>query len=262
MRKTLLLSSALLFAVSAAMAQHHEGGPPPMHGPGGPPDAFMGGIEGRTVTGAPFSAQVSSTFTQALADGSHISRNVTATIARDGQGRTYRQQSMEGIGQSSPSAGKTVIFLRDPVAHTSQVISTDSKTATLMHMPSRDHFRGPRPDGAGAPPPGPRPEMRPRSRNNETVESLPAQLIEGVWAEGTRITRTIPAGTIGNDHDLKVVSETWYSKDLQMVIMSKHSDPRSGESNFKLTNIQRAEPDAALFQVPAGYKVTERGRGR
>ncbi len=81
-------------------------------------------------------------------------------------------------------------------------------------------------------------------------------------AEGTRITHTIPAGSIGNEHELKVVSETWYSKDLQTVVMSKHTDPRMGESVFRLTNIQRGEPDATLFQVPAGFKVSEHGHGR
>ncbi len=107
--------------------------------------------------------------------------------------------------------------------------------------------------------------MRPGAEahhNNETVETLAPQMVEGVWAEGTRITRTIPAGSIGNEKELKVVSETWYSKDLQTVVMSKHSDPRTGESTFRMTNIQRAEPDASLFQVPAGYKVTEGGRRR
>jgi hypothetical protein len=229
-----------------------------MHGPGGPPQEAFGGIEGRTVAGAPFTAQIVSTSTQTLSDGSHIARNVNATVARDGSGRTYRQQAMENLGPVSTGANKTMIFLRDPVAHTSHVISTDTKTAMLSHMP--EHQRGPH-----GPPPaaaGARPEMRQHpARKGETVETLTPQNIEGVWAEGTRTTRTIPVGAMGNDRELKVVSETWYSKDLQMVVMSKHTDPRMGESTFRLTNIQRAEPDATLFQVPAGYKVTEHGRG-
>ena len=235
-----------------------------MHAPGGP--GGFGGIEGRTVTGAPFSAQAVSSVTQTLSDGSHIARNTNASVARDGQGRTYRQQTMESLGPVSTGGSRTVIFLHDPVARTAHVISTDTKSAVLTHMPP--HMRGPHGDHTGAAPEaeGTRPERaRPehaiRPRNGENVETLAAQMMEGVWAEGTRITRTIPAGTIGNDHDLKVVSETWYSKDLQMVVMSKHSDPRTGESTFRLTNIQRAEPDASLFQVPAGYKITEHGRG-
>jgi hypothetical protein len=40
-----------------------------------------------------------------------------------------------------------------------------------------------------------------------------------------------------------------------MVIMSKHRDPRSGETIYRLTNINRSEPDRSLFEVPADYKV-------
>ena len=224
-------------------------------------DSF-GGIEGRTVAGAPFTAQVVSTSAQTLSDGSHIARNINATVARDGAGRTYRQQTMESLGPVSAGGAKTVIFLRDPVAHTSHVLSPDTKTAMLSHMPQR-MMRGRGNADAGPQTAAPRPQARQfHARNDETVETLAPQMVEGVWAEGTRITRTIPANTIGNDREIRIVSETWYSKDLQMVVMSKHSDPRSGERSFRLTNIQRAEPDAMLFQVPAGYKITEHGRAR
>jgi hypothetical protein len=268
MKKTLLFGSALLLAVTAAVAQnndappppHGPGGPPAMRGHGGPPGEFMGGIEGRTVAGSPFSAQIVSTSTQTLSDGSHINRNVNATVARDSQGRTYRQQTMENLGPVATSGSKTIVFLRDPVAHTSHVISMDSKTAVMSSMPQ--HERGPRGNGP-APQNAPQAENRTRpQRKGETVESLGSQMMEGVMAEGTRITHTIAAGSIGNEHELKVVSETWYSKDLQTVVMSKHTDPRMGESVFRLTNITRTEPDATLFQVPAGFKVSEQRHGR
>src|ERR1035438_9301520 len=115
MKKTLLFGSALLLAVTAAVAQtnappppHGPGGPPEMRGHGGPPGEFMGGIDGRTVAGSPFSAQIVSTSTQTLSDGSHINRNVNSTVARDSQGRTYRQQTMDSLGPVSTGAGKTV----------------------------------------------------------------------------------------------------------------------------------------------------------
>jgi len=267
MKKMLVVGSGLLVLVSAVMGQTHEGPPPPPGpgghmrgpGPGGPPEMFAG-IEGRTVTGAPFTAQVVSTSSQTLSDGSHISRNLNATVARDGSGRTYRSQTMDNLGPVTTGSGKTMVFIHDPVAHTSHVITPDTKSAVMTHMPERNHgLHG----GPAAVPGAAQTQGRPvHQRPGETVETLAPQNIEGVWAEGTRITRTIPAGSIGNDHDLKIVSETWYSKDLQMVVMSRHSDPRMGESTYKLTNIQRAEPDATLFQVPAGFKVTERGHAR
>lgn len=269
MKKTLLFGSALLLAVTAAVAQtpegppppHGPGGPPEMRGRGGPPGGFMGGIEGRTVSGSPFSAQIVSTSTQTLQDGSHINRNITATVARDSQGRTYRQQTMDNLGPVPTGASKTTVFIHDPVAHTSHVLSMDSKTDMMSNLPQRQ--RGPR--GAGPNPPANAPQAETRTRpqrKGETVESLGSQMMEGVMADGTRITHTIAAGTIGNEHEIKVVSETWYSKDLRTVVMSKHIDPRMGESVFKLTNIQRTEPDSTLFQVPPGFKVTEQRHGR
>ena len=88
-------------------------------------------------------------------------------------------------------------------------------------------------------------------------ESLGKQTIEGVEAEGTRETFTIGAGEIGNEQPIQVVSERWYSPELQTVVMSRHSDPRFGETTFRLTNINRSEPARSLFEVPADYTVKE-----
>jgi len=82
-------------------------------------------------------------------------------------------------------------------------------------------------------------------------------VIEGVEAEGTRTTITIPAGEIGNERAIEIVSERWYSPELQTVVMTRHSDPRFGENSYTLTNISRTEPDKSLFDVPAGYTVKE-----
>jgi hypothetical protein len=91
-------------------------------------------------------------------------------------------------------------------------------------------------------------------------ESLGEQNIEGVRAQGTRITRTIAAGKIGNERPIDIVSETWYSPDLQMVVQSRSNDPRIGETIYKLTNIVLAEPDATLFQVPAGVTIEDHSK--
>jgi hypothetical protein len=92
---------------------------------------------------------------------------------------------------------------------------------------------------------------------NEVKEQLGKQLIEGVEADGTRTTVTIPAGEIGNERPIEIVSERWYSAELQMVVMTRHSDPRSGETIYKLTNISRTEPAKSLFEVPSDYTVKE-----
>ena len=88
-------------------------------------------------------------------------------------------------------------------------------------------------------------------------ESLGTQTIEGVVAEGTRMTMTFPEGSMGNDRPITTVTETWTSPDLKTVLLSKVSDPRNGESTTRLTNIVMAEPDPALFQIPAEYPIVD-----
>ncbi|PYS98819.1 MAG: hypothetical protein DMF63_14620 [Acidobacteria bacterium] len=87
------------------------------------------------------------------------------------------------------------------------------------------------------------------------TENLGTQNIEGVEAEGTRTVTTIPADAIGNERPIEITYEKWFSKELQLVVMSKHNDPRFGEQTYRLTNIVRSEPDSSLFTVPNGYKV-------
>ena len=79
--------------------------------------------------------------------------------------------------------------------------------------------------------------------------------MNGLQAEGIRVTRTIPAGAIGNDKPIEVVTERWYSPDLQIAVMTVHTDPMMGTMTTKLVNVTRGDPDASLFQVPSDYKV-------
>ena len=90
-----------------------------------------------------------------------------------------------------------------------------------------------------------------------TIEKLGTQVMEGVLAEGQRLTTTIPAGSQGNDRDIHVVTETWTSPDLKMAVYRKTSDPRSGDSIMRLSNMSRNDPDPQLFQPPADYQVVD-----
>jgi hypothetical protein len=90
-----------------------------------------------------------------------------------------------------------------------------------------------------------------------TTEDLGSQTMEGVFVTGVRTTRTIPAGQIGNDKPISIVTEVWTSPDLKTIVYSKRSDPRMGEQTFQLTNITRADPDVSLFTVPADFKLVE-----
>jgi hypothetical protein len=226
-------------------------------GPGGPPDAigfvaFEGGVNGKTVTGAPFTASFSTQTTQVLADGNQIQRSATGSIARDSQGRTRRDTTLPAIGPWA-AAGKAppqMTFINDPIAGTQYTLDANRKVA--HKMPSHDHeghvlSKQALTGGAFA-------EER---QKETTTTSLGTQTINGVSAQGTRITRTIPAGEIGNQKPIVITIEKWYSPELQETVMTKRSDPRMGETVFQLTNIQRAEPAATLFQVPADYTVEE-----
>jgi len=259
---SLLLAIAL--ACGGAQAQSDAPPPPPgpghnvfymrAGGPGGPDDAigFVGFEEdlgGKTISGAPFSATVSTQTTQTLSDGNHINRTSSGSIARDSQGRTRREMSLPAIGGwgTSGQAAPHVVFINDNVAGARYVLQPDKKVARKMAW--RQHGRD------GGPP---RSEARRGGdQSSVTTTSLGTQTINGVTAEGTRTTRTIPAGAIGNANAIVITNERWYSPDLQIVVMSKRSDPFMGETTFQLTNIQKQEPDAALFQVPSDYSVKQ-----
>lgn len=113
---------------------------------------------------------------------------------------------------------------------------------SIMRAPAPGHA----PDGDGS--------VRIASPKPVT-ESLGKQTIEGVEAEGTRTTITFPAGSMGNERPINIVSERWYSPELQTVVMTRHSDPRFGETNYRLTNINRSEPARTLFEVPSDYTL-------
>ena len=93
--------------------------------------------------------------------------------------------------------------------------------------------------------------------NPPDVQQLGTKVVEGVQADGTRSTLTIPAGQIGNDNPIQIVDEVWRSPDLQVIVHSEHSDPRMGTTVYSLQNISRSDPSPALFQVPADYTVTD-----
>ena len=249
--------SMVLLALTAACAfaqPGRHGGPPPGD------FAFMRGefgFAGKVVTGAPYSAQTSRTFTQTLADGTHIQRSSTATVSRDSQGRTRTEETMTSMGRLAAANGtsRTTVFIHDPVASMSYVLDSNAKTVRQTKIAAGQHAHGPNPNAANAG--GPRAHSA-----NATSEDLGTQVIQGVNATGKRITRTVAAGVEGNDRAIQVVTETWSSPDLQVVVMSKTSDPRFGESVYQLTNITRAEPDPTLFTVPSGYTLVQGGPGR
>ena len=95
-------------------------------------------------------------------------------------------------------------------------------------------------------------------KNEKKKESLGIRVIEGVSADGTRSTLTIPAGEIGNVAPIEIIDENWYSPELQVPVMTSHHDPRSGDTIYRLTNINRSEPARSMFEVPSDYRIVDR----
>lgn len=268
-----VFAAGLFLSSGGIRAQEPAPPPPPTIHLGGGPEGPLGaaiaerielmGIEGfgerKVVKGAAFSAVAVSETVQTLADGNRIHRTVRTNLYRDSEGRTRREVSLPAIGPLALAAktgatGHAVTTISDPVAHVAYTLESENKVAH-----KRSHFP---PDEIVYANPFATKEEAAQAASELKTESLGTQTICGVNVQGTRYTRTIPAGEIGNEQPIVVVSERWYSPDLQMVVMSKRSDPRFGETTYQFTDIQRGEPAASLFQVPADYSIQEGGPWR
>ena len=254
-----LALSALLACSVAALAQ----APPPGRGSGrtgspadrfpaeqGPGARFLGaeaGRSGRTVKGAPYSADAVTESTQTLADGNRIRQTSTAKVYRDSDGRTRREQALNLNGLSPNSSMPQLVFINDPVAGVNFVLNASDRSGAKSLRTSRGGARG----ASGA-----APRRTPPDQNLKS-ESLGRQTMEGLPVEGRRTTVTVPSGQMGNEQPIQMVTETWFSADLQTALLTRRSDPRNGETLTKLVNLSRAEPAHSLFEVPADYKVTD-----
>jgi hypothetical protein len=240
--------SFITLAAGLAAASLFAQGPGRHMGPPGDFDMVRAefGVSNKVVTGAPYSAQSVTLFTQTLANGDHVQRTNTASVARDSQGRMRMDRSIGTVGALAASGGQArAIVIHDVVAGMSYALDPASRTARSMPIPA---VRGGH-DGAHEN------AREARIQASEKTEELGTQVIQGVSAQGKRVTRVIPAGQEGNEKEIDIVRETWYSPDLQVVVMSKTSDPRFGVSTYQLNSISRVEPDPALFAVPSDYTV-------
>jgi hypothetical protein len=256
-----VFTAAMLSSAAALSAQEPPPGPPPHDElmPGGPIGGRMKilGFEemhpGKVVAGAPYSAVGITETSQALADGTTINRKIQTEIFRDGQGRVRRETSLPVIGPLVASGkSSSFVMIHDPVAGTAFILHPETKIAD--QLPAPRHGR----KGTGALREGFESHVQKEIANGSLKkEDLGTQSINGVSAQGTRYTRTIAAGQIGNDKPIAVVNESWYSADLQVVVKSTRTDPRFGTTTYTLTNIQRQEPAATLFAVPSDYTVRQ-----
>jgi len=222
-----------------------------------------GPIPFQPVVGHPYSADQVSEHVQTLADGTHITQTMqqTTKLYRDSAGRTRTEHVFTPPPGAATAVGPSFIQIADPVAGYRYMLDPRTQTARrsafapTMQQPNmvaaaKPAVRAVLPADAAA-------TAAARPRPDRSRESLGTQTIEGVLADGTRTTITFPEGSMGNDRPITVVTETWMSPDLKTMVLSKSSDPRFGDSTTKLTNIVTAEPDPALFQIPADYSIVD-----
>src|SRR3984893_5422166 len=242
------------------------------------------GLDGASgpILGVPYSATITNESIQTLADGNRLVQTSTGSTARDSQGRTRQDTVLPPIGNLSAANAPHLIFIHDPIAQTSYTLNLTEKTA--QKMPALPPLGGGtagvggtvfamKVEGNGAPLPPPdamattvaapgpgvffEKHLSTTGQDQGNTEDLGSEAMEGVLVNGVRMTHTIPAGQIGNDRPISIVSEVWTSPDLKTVVYSKRSDPRMGEQTFRLTNIVRTEPSPSLFAVPADFKIVD-----
>ena len=242
------------------------------------------------IAGAPFTADATTELTQVLSDGNRIEQRYSTSVARDGRGRTRREQEMALVGplavltskiyspagggrgggwvsSSAPKEPQRLVVISDPVEHVSYTLyeatkealrSAPLKVLKLEELKVLDaKLKRAEADNLTALEAAKRAEAASAAQQGEVVEDLGTRQIEGVNARGTRATKTIPAGEIGNLGPINLVTERWFSEELGMAVRITRSDPRSGETVYRLTNIVRAEPPPDLFTVPPDYKIVE-----
>ena len=257
---------------------------------------FLSGMSiNAIVRDAPFSAEGATTVTQLLADGTRIERNTISKFYRDSAGRVRREQTIMGLAALDPSReSETLITIVDPIARATYVLNPTTRMARKAPPPppspppplggeGRGRGVGGRqapppvaqpgggiPSAASAgrqevmppppppPPPPPGGDVRPLSETTAArTESLGTRQIEGLTARGRRTVTTIPVGQFGNDRPIEITDEQWESTELKQLVVSRHHDPRTGDVEYRLTNVSRAEPPSYLFAVPADYTVVD-----
>jgi hypothetical protein len=201
-------------------------------------------VTSKPITGRPLTASEEHHTLQVLSDGTRIEKKSTDKLYRDAQGRTRTERQDGTVLINDVVSGATVEINKG------RTMTRSSDVAyTITRGTDKQKLQGEAIANLTAIADKLKAEAAAQRAQQTNTEHLGIQTINGVLAEGTRTTTTIPVGEIGNDRPIKMVVERWYSTDLQMLVRSSNKDPRFGETTYDLTNIQQGQPDATLFQI-------------
>lgn len=220
-------------------------------------------VEGPPVLDAPYSGEVVNVFTQTLSDGNRIHREDRALFYRDRQGRTRREETVNG---------RKVIRISDPTANLHYILDPEKRTGQVLPL-SRGELRRGFPEGVSnqigmriqIPAALGRAAMRgelPEDASETTEENLGSRVLEGVNVIGTLSTTILPAEAFHAERDIEITFERWRSEELQLDIERIRKDPRNGDTTYRLTNLNLSEPLASLFEPPADYQIDDVTRMR
>ena len=211
------------------------------------------------VIGKPMSGKEVRRHVQTLADGTQVENSETTLFYRDAMGRMRDERENEALIYDPVAA--CVYHLWKPTKTATKGVvpaGTPTQIATAANGNVVDHDAA----GAGASRRAGAAQATAVGAQQALNEDLGSQVVNGVQAKGSRITITIPAGAFGNNRDVNVINERWYSDELAILVKSTNSDPRFGESLYEMTDVERRAPDPALFQVPSEYTVSIRDNNR
>jgi hypothetical protein len=237
----LLACAVLALGCSSLSAQNAGAG----HAPDGDSFERLINIMIPAVPHAPFTSVVTAEWSKALEDGSTMTRQNHRVVVRDGAGRIFQERRMLVPKDGQEESGLMRTEISDPAKHTKYFCRPEDHVCMLRDYDS---------------PPAEVAEQvgsQDGGKTTLTREDLGKNSVSGVEVVGTRETRIIAAGTIGNDRPISVTKEFWYSPQLGLNMLVKRSDPRIGTQTFTVTEVGLAEPDPKYFQLPAGYKVMD-----
>jgi hypothetical protein len=240
--KLLASLAAILLLVSSLAAQDDT---EEFRAPDRGTEIRVHGIQILPATGKPFSGRDHIAWTRTLEDGSVVSTELYAFLARDSQGRIYREHvSFVPVNSNRPMKRREIDLL-DPVAHTRTVCIMAKRHCAITNYYASEKFV--------PPPTGPQ-DHGTRYLSREVIGT---DTIDGFPVLGTRETLTINAGAVGNTQPLVTTKEYWYSPDLEINLLTTRKDPREGTQIIHVIDLSRADPDPSIFQVPANFVVED-----